>query len=313
MFVVALLAFVVLTAICLIAFAALIARAVERAAPPLGQWLDVDGARLHYIDVGQGPTIVMIHGLGGQLRHFTYGVVDRLKNEFRVVVFDRPGSGYSTRPKNASARLRAQGNAIATAMQRLGLQRSLIVGHSMGGGIALAIALDHPECVRGLALIAPLTHVVKTPPPAFASLVIPSPLRRAAFAWTIATPLGLLRGADILAAVFKPDCAPPDFGTKGGAILGLRPYAFLAASADMLESNYDLRDMAKRYNEIAVPVNVLCGREDNILEYPSQALKLKEALPSVDVELIDGGHMPLITNPVRTADFIAKAALGKGR
>jgi pimeloyl-ACP methyl ester carboxylesterase len=308
MFVAVVVALAIVAIVCLVAFTAVIAYSVERTAPPLGRWIDVDGTRLHYIDIGQGPPIVMIHGLGGQSRHFTYGVADRLKNDFRIVIFDRPGSGYSTRPAKASARLRAQAAVIADAMQRLGLERSLVVGHSMGGAIALAIAQDNPQLVRGLALIAPLTHPVKGPPLPFAPLAIPSPWKRKLVAWTVATPLGMLRGAEVLASVFHPEATPLDFGTKGGAVLGLRPSAFIAACEDLLQSNADLRDMTKRYGEIGVPVHALCGTRDTILDANQHAVRLKEALPSVEIEFTSGGHMPLITDPATTAAFIAKAA-----
>ena len=134
------------------------ARAVEKALPPQGLFLTIDGARLHYLDEGQGPAIVMIHGLGGQMAHFTYALADRLKDDFRVVLIDRPGSGYSERREGASARLRAQGDVIAKAIAALKLEKPLVVGHSLGGAIALAVALDHPDQVSGLALIAPFTQ-----------------------------------------------------------------------------------------------------------------------------------------------------------
>src|SRR5579863_10522110 len=81
----------------LVGFAAYTARRVEIAEPPLGRFLELDGERIHYVDEGAGPPLLLIHGLGGQLRNFTYALVGRLANEFRVIAVDRPGSGYSTR------------------------------------------------------------------------------------------------------------------------------------------------------------------------------------------------------------------------
>jgi pimeloyl-ACP methyl ester carboxylesterase len=120
----------------LVAFTAWTARRIETALPPRGRFLEVDGARLHYLDKGQGPPIVMIHGLGGQMGHFTYALLDRLAREFRVVLIERPGSGHSTRPPGASATLRTQAGTIAKAIRALRLERPLVVGHSLGGAVA---------------------------------------------------------------------------------------------------------------------------------------------------------------------------------
>src|SRR5215470_14495788 len=165
--VIALLALPPLVVASLVLFAAFITRAVEKAVPPLGQFIDLDGARIHYLVRGSGPTIILIHGLTGQLRNFTHSLVDLLTDELRVIAIDRPGSGYSKRAPGASAALTAQGDLIAKFIHTMGLERPLVVGHSLGGAIALAIALEHPECAGGLALIAPLTAPQENAPTPF--------------------------------------------------------------------------------------------------------------------------------------------------
>ena len=109
----------------LVFFAANTARKVEATVPPCGQFVGIDGQRLHYIDTGgAGPAVVLIHGLGGTLWHYTYALVDKLSGEFRVIAVDRPGSGYSTRPDNVSARLGVQADTLAKFMRALGLKQS---------------------------------------------------------------------------------------------------------------------------------------------------------------------------------------------
>src|SRR5579862_7349056 len=142
----------------LVIFTAVTARRVEKALPPRGQFIEVSGARIHYLDKGSGPPIVIVHGLGGQMGNFTYALLDRLTDEFRVILIDRPGSGYSKRAPEATGRPKEQAAIVAEFIRKLDLQRPLLVGHSLGGAIALGIALDHPEVVKGLALVAPLTH-----------------------------------------------------------------------------------------------------------------------------------------------------------
>src|SRR4029450_3380677 len=81
----------------LVWFTANTAKRVEALLPPRGQFMDIDDQRIHYVDTGgTKPTIVMIHGLGGNLLHFGYAMADKLANDYRVILVDRPGAGYST-------------------------------------------------------------------------------------------------------------------------------------------------------------------------------------------------------------------------
>ena len=205
------------------AFSAWTARRVEAAVPPLGRFIDVDGTRLHYVDVGTGPVIVLIHGLAGNMRNLTYDLLDLLKDEFRVVFVDRPGSGYSRRTRGASARLPAQAATIAAFLTALKLDRPMLVGHSLGGALSLSIALDHPAQVGGLALVAPATHPQATPPGPMAGLAITSPFVRHLVAWTLATPQSLRIGAKTIGRVFQPD--PRSVGLRHAGRWSARPAA----------------------------------------------------------------------------------------
>jgi pimeloyl-ACP methyl ester carboxylesterase len=133
----------------LVIFTAITARRVETALPARGQFIEVAGARIHYLDKGSGPSIVILHGLGGQMGNFTYALLERLTDEFRVILMDRPGSGYSRRAPGATGRLTEQAAIVAEFIRKLGLERPLLVGHSLGGAIALGVALDHPEVISG--------------------------------------------------------------------------------------------------------------------------------------------------------------------
>jgi pimeloyl-ACP methyl ester carboxylesterase len=292
----------------LVIFTAVTARRVENALPPRGRFIDIAGARIHYLDKGSGPTIVILHGLGGQMGNFTYALLERLTDEFRVILMDRPGSGYSNRPPGATGRLTEQAATVAEFIRKLGLEQPLLVGHSLGGAIALGVALDHPEVVKGLALVAPVTHLPKHVPAPFRALDIKSNYLRWLVAWTVATPIGIRRGKAVLDAIFSPELAPADFPTRAGGILGLRPRSFYNTSSDMRAVNLDLWAMVGRYSSLRVPVRILYGTSDEVLSHQvhGEAMKAKSSL--VSVELVAGGHMLPITAPDLTAKFIKAAA-----
>jgi pimeloyl-ACP methyl ester carboxylesterase len=292
----------------LVIFTAVTARRVETALPPRGRFVEVAGARIHYLDKGSGPPIVILHGLGGQMGNFTYALLERLTDEFRVILMDRPGSGYSRRARGATGRLSEQAATVAEFIRKLGLERPLLVGHSLGGAIALGVALDFPDSVKGLALIAPLTHVEKNAPAPFRALDIKSNFLRWVVAWTVATPIGIRGGKAILDAIFSPEAAPADFPTRAGGILGLRPRSFYNTSSDMRAVNLDLRAMVARYSSLRVPVRILYGTSDEVLSHQVHGEAMKAKSSMVRVELVAGGHMLPITAPDVTAKFIKAAA-----
>lgn len=297
----------------LVIFTAVTARRVEKALPPRGQFIKISGARIHYLDMGAGPPIVIVHGLGGQMGNFTYALLERLTDEFRVILMDRPGSGYSRRAPGATGRLTEQAAIVAEFIRKLGLQRPLLVGHSLGGAIALGVALDHPEVVKALALVAPLTHVPKQVPAPFRALDIKSNFLRWLVAWTVATPIGIRRGKATLDAIFSPDPTPVDFPIRGGGILGLRPKSFYNTSSDMRAVNFDLWKMVSRYSSLQVPVRILYGTNDEVLDHHVHGEGMKPKNSLISVELMPGGHMLPISAPDLTAKFIKAAARAENR
>jgi pimeloyl-ACP methyl ester carboxylesterase len=290
------------------------ARKVESVLPSKGRFIDVPGARLHIREFGEAntarPAILMIHGLAGQLSHYTYGVAGRLAERHRVIVVDRPGSGYSTRAAEASADLSAQAAAMAALVRTLGLGPAFVVGHSLGGAVALSMALEHPQQVAGLALLAPLTHMREDVPPVFEGLTIASPLARKLVAWTLAIPASIRKSAATLEAVFGPEAVPKDFATRGGGLLSLRPSAFLSASADLQALPDRLPLVQARYHELRVPVSVLYGKDDRILDWKTNGQGLVDKVPGARLELVEGGHMLPITQVGVTAGFIEAALQG---
>lgn len=292
----------------LAAFTAWNSKRAEQLVPPEGQFADVKGGRLHYLDIGEGAPIVMVHGLGGQLRNFTYALSARLSPQHQLIIVDRPGSGYSTYAGNENHGLAAQAAMIVELIEQLGLNRPLVVGHSLGGAIALAMALGHPGKVGSLALLAPLTQPIEVLPEVFRALDLSSPIARTVMAWTLAAPVGRL-GADAAnAEIFGPEPVPADFDTRGGAALTLRPEAFVAACGDVEAARNEMVGIAARYGELTIPVGIMYATGDRLLDPAVHGLPTVAAIKDAELKMIDGGHMFPLTQPQITADWIMERA-----
>src|ERR1700693_1869987 len=126
----------------------------EHKSPPVGRFLSVDGVRLHYIERGTGEPLVLIHGNGTLIQDFTInGLVDRLSERYRVIVIERPGYAYSTRPRQLWTP-RAHATLFQKALQQLGVDRAIVLGHSWGTMVAVSLALQSQTLVRGLVLLS---------------------------------------------------------------------------------------------------------------------------------------------------------------
>ena len=288
-------------------YAAAAARRFERMVPRDGEMIDVEGARLHVVERGQGPALLLIHGLGGQLRNFSR-ILAPLAERHRVVLVDRPGSGYSTAAGAAQPSLAEQARSLAALIERLGLDRPVVVGHSLGGALALVLALNHPRSVGGLALLAPFTRPMSDVPAAFALLAVRSPLVRALIAWTAVVPLAQLAPERTAALVFAPEPVPRDFAVAGGGALGLRPANFQATSADLVGANDAASDIAARCGELAMPVEILFGTGDAILDPRHHGAETAAAVRGARIEMVEGGHMIPYTRPEIVAPWIEAAA-----
>jgi len=290
----------------LILWTAYVARGVERWVPMDGRQLEVPGVRIHYVEMGpaDAPAIVMIHGIMSQLRVFTYALAGRLASDRRVIVMDRPGWGYSvlTGPR---LDLRGQADAVAAAIRALGLEKPLLIGHSMGGAVSLALAFRHPDAVRALGLIAPYTQPIDQPPEPLKGLVVPAPLRPL-IAWTIAVPLSMRTGKAKTVAVFAPDPVPDDFPIKAGGALAIRPASFQMGCYEIEMAPEVMKAQAPRYGEIAVPVSILYGRQDALLDPELHGRKTASDIPNGAIEMLDGGHMLPVTHVDATEAWLRK-------
>ena len=280
---------------------------IEQKVPVDGDFIDVPGARLHYVDCGTGPAIVMLHGMGAQLRNYTYGVADALAADFRVVLVDRPGSGYSA-PTRDQLGILGQAATIAALIERLELDRPLLVGHSLAGAIALGVATHHPNTIGGLALLAPMTQPPQMMPALLAGAIKSARFGRTVFANLLGTPLSRAAYGLHWRTIFAPDPVPEDFATRGGGALGDRPISMNAATVELASADKDIAAIVARYGELNLPVALLYGREDQVIDPSVDGRLAIAAIPGATLEMTDGGHMLPVAHPQATADFIRALA-----
>ena len=282
----------------------------EKKVPRDGRYLLVPGARLHYVDIGEGSPVVMVHGLGGQLRNFTYAMAEIVARHHRVILFDRPRSGYSTVDAGSEPGVIEQAAIIAAGITALGLEKPLYVGHSLGGALGLALALNHAGVVRALALIAPLTQPQPEPPAVFRGLSAgaSSKAARLAISHTVALPMAMATSPATIKQVFAPEEAPDDFDVRGGGMLALRPANVAAAMFEIGRASQEMEELQPRYGELTLPVSILYGRGDHVLDYRRDGEEAARQIPRCRLELVEGGHMLPVTQPDLTARFVERAA-----
>jgi pimeloyl-ACP methyl ester carboxylesterase len=279
------------------------ARRIEAAHPPAGRFVDVDGGRLHVLDLAPSSAsaaeagtlwpVVLIHGASGNLGDLRFALGDRLAQTRRVVLVDRPGHGWSDRPGGkADASPARQAALIAQALDGIGLDRFVLVGHSLGGTVAAAFARAYPERVAGLVLLAAVTH------PWRGALdwhynVGAMPVVGATFARAAALPIGEVLLEMGARKVFLPQAMPADYLARAGIRLLLRPAEFVVNAQDVAALRAFVRMQAPHYRDIAMPTVVLTGDADTTVSPTLHSRAIAAVLPDARLVVLAGvGHMP---------------------
>ena len=284
------------------------ARNAEAEYPPEGKFVDVDGVRLHYVERGDGPALIMFHGMGALVQDLLgSGIVDEAAKRFRVIAFDRPGYGYSDRPSSGRWTPEAQMELARAATVELGIERPLVLGHSWGTLPALAWALDHPDEVAGLVLVAGPYFPFKNPSPLLMSM--PSwPMVGAVMANTTSPLVVRAAGPGVLKQVFAPNPVPQEFLDRFPRGLALRPTQIRATSGDAgLVQMAQIR-LSKRYGELKLPVAIVHGDGDKVVAFV-HGERLHAALPHSSFHVAHGvGHMVHWIEPELVIEAIDAAA-----
>ena len=303
-----LLAYFFISLISLIALSAivtvLISQKIKRSIPKFGKITTLKDAEIYWYETGHGKPIIMLHGLAGNLRNFTYALTDKLNQDYRVIAIDRAGCCWSKRSRPESATLQEQARIISEFIEKEKIEKPLVVGHSLGGAIALTLALEHKNKISGLALICPVTQMIDDIPDIFRFLNISNKWFRIFLAYTLSSLIGILTREKSFKTAFSPEPVCDDFAIKGGGDFALSSNSFIKTSEDLTFAISSAPSVVGREKELKLPTGVLFGEDDEILDAKLHGEKFSE-LTGAELKILPNkGHMLPLTEPEECAEFI---------
>jgi pimeloyl-ACP methyl ester carboxylesterase len=283
-----------------IAIAALAAAAVvnrhlankaEHDNPPVGQFLDVNGVRLHYVERGKGDAVVLLHGNGSMIQDFeSSGLIDLAAKDYRVIVFDRPGFGYSERPSSVVWTPDAQAELVKAALAQLGVSNAIVLGHSWGASVAVAMGLKYPGLVRGLVLAS--GYYYPTARPDVVAMGAPAlPIVGHFLSQTISPLLSRAMWPLMLKKIFGPKSVPERFRAFPKE-MALRPSQIRASAAESALMIPDAFKLCGKYADLQMPVVIIAGEDDKLIDIDSQSARLQSDVSQSRIHRLAGnGHM----------------------
>ena len=268
---------------------------LQRLYPQRGKTVDITDAALNVVELGPGdaagPPILLLHGASSNLEAMRKPLGDLLAQRHRVILIDRPGHGWSVRKRHSDSTPQMQARMIEEALRKLGTGPVIVVVHSLAGALGARIALDYPERVAGLVMLAPVTHPWRGGV-GWYNHVVTTPVIGRLLAYTIMPLLGCVLAAPSARQVFLPQIMPDEFVQDSATPLLLRPRTFLANARDLITLKPAVAAQVPRYGEIKAPTVVISGDVDNTVSTEIHSRPFVAAVPSARLIVLPGvGHM----------------------
>lgn len=290
-----------LIVISLLLMAAAVTRAgswmIEKNNPPVGAFVTVNDTKLHYVHMQAGPNadlppILFLHGASGNLQDAMSVYAEKLGGRADLIFVDRPGHGYSTRGPATNSKPDGQAATMAAMIEKLAINKAIVVGHSFGGVVAVSFALNHPDMTIGTLFLSPVSH----PWPGGISWYYnftAMPIIGSLFTQTIALPAGLSRIQSGTDCVFAPNQPTPDYGKKTAVSLVLRPRHFQANAIDVAGLFEYVSKISPRYGEIKTPAIIITGDKDTIVLPKVHSIGLNRDIENSQLIWVKNmGHKP---------------------
>jgi pimeloyl-ACP methyl ester carboxylesterase len=280
---------------------------LRRIYPQQGRMIEVAGAHLNIVDLGpgdaDGPPVVLLHGASSNLETMR-PLGELLAKHHRVILIDRPGHGWSARDDLRNSTPAVQAKIIDEALQKLNVAPAIFVVHSLAGAFGPLIALDHPQRIAGLVMLAPLLYPWPGGVGAW-NRIVTAPVIGPLLAYTITMPLGLLLARPAARKAFVPQMPPQDFVSRSRTALLLRPREFLANAWELTGLKAAVAREAPRYRSIKVPVVVITGDSDVTVSPARHSRAFAAAVPHAKLVMLPGvGHMVQYAAPELVAGEI---------
>jgi pimeloyl-ACP methyl ester carboxylesterase len=268
-----------------------LARRAERRNPPLGHFLEVDGVRLHYIERGEGEPLVLLHGNGSMIQDFAAsGLIEMAAEKYRVIVFDRPGYGYSSRPRGRAWTPQAQACLLHRALEQIGVSRAVVLGHSWGTSVAVALACKYPETVARLVLAA--GYYYPSMRADVIGLSLPAiPVLGDIMRHTISPLAARLLWPLLMRRIFRPAAVPGKFA-RFPTEMAVRPSQLRASAEESFLMIPDALGYQNTYADLPMPVVIVAGDKDRLVDMDKQSSRLHRELKHSSFYRVSGaGHM----------------------
>jgi pimeloyl-ACP methyl ester carboxylesterase len=268
---------------------------LERRYPARGQAVQVDGATINLVDIGprddQKPPLLLLHGASSNLEPMRKPLGEMLAERHRVLLVDRPGHGWSRRDRNEDSTPAVQARMLDQALRRLGIGPVILVVHSWSGALGLRMALDFPDRVAGLVMLAPVAYPWRGGVGQY-NAAVATPVVGPLLAHTITLPLGLALMTPGARGVFAPQVMPDDFVDQTATALLLRPREFMANARDLVTLKQAVIEQSPRYGEIKIPVTIVAGEADRTVFTDIHSRPFAKAVPQTRLIVRpDLGHM----------------------
>lgn len=275
-------------------------REAEAQNPPKGRFIAVQGLRLHYTEHGDpsAPPLVLLHGNGSMATELELsGLVERAAVRYRVIVFDRPGYGYSDRPRGRPYTPQAQAELFLQAIDRLGMQAPVVLGHSWGALVATAMGLLRPVDLKGLVLVSGYyTPSLRLDVPWLSMPAIP--LLGSVLSHTVSPLLSRAFWPLMVRRLFSPAPTAPAFRQAYPVWLSLRPGQLRASAAESAMLIAQAARMLGDERSLRVPVAIVAGAQDRLVMTGWQSRRLHERVQGSRLSVVpNAGHMVHHTAP----------------
>ncbi|KAA3657582.1 MAG: alpha/beta hydrolase [Chloroflexi bacterium] len=256
---------------------------------PPAKFVTAENVRLHYLEAGSGPPVVIIPGGSGKIQDFSHSPLYPLVlDEYKVIIFDRPGLGYSEKPAE-EATPEVQARLIHSAIKELGYEKPLILGQSWGGVIALAYAQAYPNDLSGMLLLGTAPYPRERNTDIF-NVIARTPMIGDLIVHTIYVPIGRHWVAPAMLKQNKDYFSPLDTVPAGyydaTLEMGLRPSHVKTTAAETRIIPASLAALVENLDKIDVPVMIVAGDLDK--HAMEQSVHLQEDLPASKVKVVEG-------------------------